>query len=228
MQPDLTRQAAGTIRVVLAEDGVLLREGLAAMLERLGFDVVAAVEDAEALVAAVAEHTPDLVVTDVRMPPGFSDEGLRAAVALRRAHPDLAVIALSQYVELSYAAELLGSGGRRVGYLLKDRIVDVEEFAATLRKVAEDGTVIDPMVVSQLFRRQRDPLSRLSAREQQVLALIAEGHSNTAIARQLFITDSAVGKHVGNIFAKLDLPPTEDANRRVLAVLAHLGRGDHS
>lgn len=216
-------------RVVLAEDGVLLREGLASLLGRFGFEVVAAVGDAQELAAAVAEHAPDLVVTDIRMPPGFTDEGLRAAVALRRDRPGLAVVALSQYVEESYASELLDSGGgQRVGYLLKDRVVDVEEFAATLHQVVTGGTVVDPQVVRQLLRRRRDPLSRLSAREREVLALIAEGRSNTAIARHLVISEPAVGKHVGNIFAKLDLPPTEDANRRVLAVLVYLRGGSDS
>jgi DNA-binding NarL/FixJ family response regulator len=215
--------AAPTVRVVLAEDGVLLREGLAGLLARFGFEVVAAVGDADALTAAVTEHTPDLVVTDIRMPPGFSDEGLRAAVALRRAHPRLAVVALSQYVEQSYAADLLDSAdGQRVGYLLKDRVVDVEAFVSTLRRVVSGGTAVDPQVVRRLLRRRRDPLSRLSAREREVLGLIAEGQSNAAIARQLFISEAAVGKHVGNIFAKLDLPPAGDTNRRVLAVLAYL------
>ena len=215
--------ARTAVRVVLAEDGVLLREGLAGLLGRFGFDVVAAVGDAEALMAAVAEHPPDLVITDIRMPPTHTDEGLRAAVALRRVHPALAVVALSQYVEQSLAADLLESGdGRRVGYLLKDRVVDVEEFVAALRQVVDGGAVIDPEVVRRLLRRRRDPLSRLSPREREVLTLIAEGHSNTAIARQLVISEPAVGKHVGNILAKLDLPPDDDTNRRVLAVLAYL------
>ncbi|MCE6998354.1 response regulator transcription factor [Saccharothrix sp. S26] len=211
------------MRVVLAEDGVLLRAGLAGLLERFGFAVVAQVGDAGALTAAVADTRPDLVVTDIRMPPTFTDEGLRAAVALRRAEPRLAVVALSQYVERSYAAELLDSGGgERVGYLLKDRVVDVEDFVATLRRVVAGGTVVDPQVVRQLLARRRDPLARLSAREREVLALVAEGHSNTAIASRLVVTEAAVGKHVGNILAKLDLPPAEDTNRRVLAVLAYL------
>ncbi|WP_433174590.1 response regulator [Actinoallomurus sp. CA-150999] len=220
---------AVTIRVVLAEDGVLLREGLAGLLGRFGFEVVATAGDADALVAAVAEHRPDLVVTDIRMPPGFSDEGLRAAVALRRAHPGLPVVALSQYVELSYAADLLDSGdGRGVGYLLKDRVVDVEEFVGSLRRVTDGGTVVDPQVVRQLLRRQRDPLARLSAREREVLGLIAEGHSNTAIARILVVSEATVGKHVGSILTKLDLPPAEDTHRRVLAVLAYLRGGTAS
>ena len=211
------------MRIVLAEDGVLLREGLAGLLARFGFEVVAAVGDATALIEAVAEHNPDLVVTDIRMPPGFSDEGLRAAVRLRAERPELAVVALSQYVQQRYAAELLDSGdGRRVGYLLKDRVVDVAEFADALRKVADGGTVVDPQVVRQLLQRRVDPLARLSPRERDVLALIAEGHSNAAIARRLNVSEAAVGKHVGNILAKLDLPPTDDTNRRVLAVLTYL------
>jgi DNA-binding NarL/FixJ family response regulator len=211
---------------VLAEDGVLLREGLAGLLGRFGFTVVAAVGDAPALLAAVREHRPDLVVTDIRMPPGFTDEGLRAAVELRRADPGLAVVALSQYVQHGYASDLLDSGGGRgVGYLLKDRVVDVEEFVTALRQVADGGTVVDPEVVRQLLRRHRDPLSRLSTREREVLGLIAEGHSNAAIARRLVVSDAAVGKHVGNIFAKLDLPPTDDTHRRVMAVLAYLRAG---
>ncbi|MGI5205126.1 response regulator [Spirillospora sp. CA-108201] len=211
------------VRVVLAEDGVLLREGLAGLLARFGFDVAAAVDDAGALLAAVARHRPDLVITDIRMPPDFSDEGLRAAVRLRRADPGLAVVALSQYVELSYAADLLDSGdGRRVGYLLKDRVVDVADFVAALRQVLDGGTVVDAQVIRQLIGRRRDPLAALSPREHEVLALIAEGHSNAAIARRLVVTDATVGKHVRSILAKLDLPQTDDTHRRVLAVLAYL------
>jgi DNA-binding NarL/FixJ family response regulator len=212
-----------TIRVVIAEDGVLLREGLAGLLERFGLQTIAAVGDAEALKTAVAEHAPDLVITDIRMPPGFTDEGLRAAVELRRVHPGLAVVALSQYVQHRYAADLLDSGdGRGVGYLLKDRVVDVEDFVAALRRVAAGGTVVDPQVISQLVRRRRDPLSSLSAREREVLALMAEGHSNAAIAQRLVVSEAAIGKHVGNILAKLRLPQTDDTNRRILAVLAYL------
>jgi DNA-binding NarL/FixJ family response regulator len=214
------------IRVVLAEDAVLLREGLGGLLERFGFRVAAVTGDAEGLKAAVAEHHPDLVITDIRMPPTFTDEGLRAAVQLRHAHPRLAVVVLSQYVQHGYAADLLDSGdGRGVGYLLKDRVADVEEFIAALRRVAAGGTAVDPQVISQLVRRRRDPLTALSAREREVLALIAEGHSNAAIARKLVVTEAAVGKHVGNIFAKLRLPQTDDTNRRVLAVLAYLRSG---
>ncbi|MFC4589856.1 response regulator transcription factor [Sphaerisporangium corydalis] len=211
------------IRVVLAEDGVLLREGLAGLLARFGFEVVAAVGDADALRAAVAEHVPDLVVTDIRMPPGFTDEGLRAAVDLRRAHPGLAVVALSQYVQHAYATDLLDSGdGRGIGYLLKDRVVDVEDFVTALRQVADGGTVVDPQVVRRLLRRQSDPLATLSTREREVLASVAEGHSNAAIARLLVVSEAAVGKHVGNILAKLGLPPDDHTNRRVLAVLTYL------
>ncbi|SHN46484.1 response regulator transcription factor [Cryptosporangium aurantiacum] len=211
------------MKVVLAEDGVLLREGLAGMLDRYGFTVVAAVGDADALVDAVARHMPQLVVTDIRMPPGFTDEGLRAAVSLRARYPELAVVALSQYVQHAYAAGLLASGGGRgVGYLLKDRVVDVAEFVDTLRRVVDGATVVDPDVVRRLLRRRRDPVTRLSEREHEVLGLIAEGHSNAAIARRLFLSEAAVGKHVGNVLAKLDLPPTADSNRRVLAVLTYL------
>jgi DNA-binding NarL/FixJ family response regulator len=216
------------VRVVLAEDAVLLREGLAGLLTRFGFQPVAAVGDADALKAAVAAHRPGLVITDVRMPPSFTDEGLRAAVELRRADPGLAVVVLSQYVQHGYAADLLDSGdGRGVGYLLKDRVGDVEEFTVALRRVAAGGTAVDPQVISQLVRRRRDPLAELSAREREVLALMAEGHSNTAIARKLVVSEAAVGKHVGNILYKLRLPQTEDTNRRVLAVLAYLRSNDH-
>ncbi|WVK89465.1 response regulator transcription factor [Dactylosporangium sp. AC04546] len=211
------------MRVVIAEDGVLLREGLAGLLERFRFRVVAAVGDADELERAVAQWRPDLVITDIRMPPGFSDEGLRAAVRLRRQQPGLAVVALSQYVQHGYAAELLASGsGRRVGYLLKDRVVDVEEFVGSLRRVVGGGTVIDSDVVRQLLDRRHDPVARLSPREREVLALVAQGQSNAGIARELILTEAAVGKHVGNILAKLTLPRTDDTNRRVLAVLTYL------
>jgi DNA-binding NarL/FixJ family response regulator len=215
------------LRIVLAEDSVLLREGMSELLRRFGHAVVAAVGDASALVAAVGEHEPDVVVTDVRMPPGFTDEGLRAAVALRAANPSLAVLVLSQYVEQTYAAELLDADdrparGAGVGYLLKDRVGDVEEFVDAVRRVAAGGTVVDPEVVRQLLGRRRDPIERLTPRERQVLALMAEGWSNSAIARTLVVTEAAVAKHIGNILAKLDLPPTEDDHRRVRAVIAYL------
>ncbi|MCW3816829.1 response regulator transcription factor [Micromonospora sp. DR5-3] len=211
------------IRVVLAEDGVLIREGIAGLLSRFGYDVVRTVGDAAALTSAVSAYRPDLVLTDVRMPPDFTDEGLRAAIALRTAYPDLAVLVLSQYIELTYAGELLDIGGDAgVGYLLKDRITDVTTFAEAVRRVAAGDTIVDPKVVQQLLRRRRDPLQRLSEREREVLALMAEGRSNAAIARTLVVSEAAVGKHITSIFTKLDLPPAEEDNRRVLAVLAYL------
>ncbi|EDY64531.2 DNA-binding NarL/FixJ family response regulator [Streptomyces pristinaespiralis] len=211
------------LRVVLAEDSVLLREGLIALLARFGHEVVAAVGDAEALLTAVGEHAPDVVVTDVRMPPGFQDEGMRAAVRLRTERPSLPVLVLSQYVQRTYASELLDSGdGSGVGYLLKDRVGQVEEFHAALTEVASGGTVVDPEVVRQLIRRRRDPLERLTPREREVLGLVAEGKSNNAIARQLVVSEAAVGKHIGSILAKLDLPPADETHRRVLAVLTYL------
>ncbi|MFF2023107.1 response regulator [Streptomyces sp. NPDC058171] len=211
------------LRVVLAEDSVLLREGLVGLLTRFGHRTVAAVGDAAALTAAVADTDPDVVVTDVRMPPDFEDEGLRAAVALRRARPALPVLVLSQYVQRAYAADLLDSGdGTGVGYLLKDRIGQVEQFLDALRAVADGGTVVDPEVVRHLLRRRRDPLQRLTPREREVLGLVAEGRSNSAIARELVVSDAAVVKHIGSILAKLDLPPAGDTHRRVLAVLAYL------
>jgi DNA-binding NarL/FixJ family response regulator len=220
------QQQAPAIRVVLAEDGVLLREGLAGLLQRFGFAVVAVAGDAGELHAATAQHEPDLVITDIRMPPSFTDEGLRAAVGLRRTRPGLAMVVLSQYVQHAYAADLLDTGdGRGIGYLLKDRVADVEEFITALRRVCSGATVIDPQVISQLVRRRRDPLAALSALEQEVLALLAAGQSNTAIARTLTVSEAAVAKHTGNIFAKLHLPQTEDTNRRVLAVLTYLRGG---
>jgi DNA-binding NarL/FixJ family response regulator len=211
------------LRVVLAEDGVLLREGLVGLLNRFGHEVVAAVGDAEALRDAVSAYAPDLVVTDVRMPPGFQDEGLRAALALRAADPRLPVLVLSQYVQRAYAADLLDTGdGTGVGYLLKDRVGQVEQFADAVERVAAGGTVVDPEVVRQLLRRRRDPLATLTPREREVLGLVAEGRSNGAIARELVVTEAAVGKHIGNILGKLDLPPAAGTHRRVLAVLAYL------
>jgi DNA-binding NarL/FixJ family response regulator len=211
------------VRIVLAEDSVLLREGLAGLLTRFGHEVVAAVADGAALLAAVAEHEPDVVITDVRMPPTFTDEGLRAALELRAARPSLPVLVLSQYVEQTYAAELLSSGrDAGTGYLLKDRIGDVTEFAEAVHKIAQGGTVVDPEVVRQLLDQRRSGLARLTARELEVLGLIAEGRSNAAIARALVVTEAAVAKHIASILAKLDLPPDSDDHRRVLAVLAYL------
>ena len=211
------------MRVVLAEDSLLLREGLVRLLEEAGCTVVAAVGDGEAAVAAVAEHRPDIAVLDVRMPPSFTDEGLRAAVTIRRAPPGTPVLVLSQYVEQSYAADLLATGAG-VGYLLKDRVAALDELSDALRRLVDGGTVLDPTVVSQLFAgRRTDPLQRLTEREREVLALMAQGRTNAAIGRELVITSKAVEKHVGSILDKLDLPPSPDDHRRVLAVLAWLG-----
>jgi DNA-binding NarL/FixJ family response regulator len=211
------------LRVVLAEDSVLLREGLAGLLARFGHEVVAAVGDAAALREVVEDDRPDVVVTDVRMPPGFTDEGLRAAVDLRRRHPGLPVLVLSQYVETTYATQLLDAGdGSGVGYLLKDRIGRVEEFVEALTRVAGGGTVVDPEVVRQLLRRRRDPLGALTPREREVLALIAEGRSNAAIAARLVVGEAAVAKHIRAILQKLRLPEAAEDHRRVLAVLAYL------
>ncbi|MFJ6811339.1 LuxR C-terminal-related transcriptional regulator [Streptomyces anulatus] len=211
------------LRVVLAEDSVLLREGLVGLLERFGHRVLASVGTADELTAAALEHRPDIVVTDVRMPPGFSDEGLRAAVGLREKLPGLPVLVLSQYVQRTYAEDLLdASDGTGVGYLLKERIGHVEEFADALRRVAEGATVVDPEVVRQLIRRRRDPLARLTAREVEVLALMAEGRSNASVAEALHVGEGTVSKHFGSILAKLGLDVSDATNRRVLAVLAFL------
>ncbi|MBW0119544.1 response regulator transcription factor [Pseudonocardia abyssalis] len=212
------------MRVVLAEDSLLLREGLVRLLDEAGAEVVAAVGDGEALVAAVAEHRPDVAVVDVRMPPTFTDEGLRAALTVRRETPGTAILVLSQYVEETYAADLL-SGGGGVGYLLKDRVARLDDLSDALVRVVDGGTVLDPEVVSALFahRRRRDPLDTLSPRERAVLGLMAEGRTNAAIGRALVVGQGAVEKHISSIFAKLGLPPSGDDHRRVKAVLTWLG-----
>ena len=214
----------GPLRVVIAEDSSLLREGLARLLGDAGLDVVAKVGDGTALISAAERHSPDIAVVDVRMPPGYRDEGLKAAIEIRRRVPDLTVLVLSQYVEERSGAELLESGAAGVGYLLKDRVADVPDFVAAVRDVASGGTVLDPEVVSQLLsRRRRDQrLASLTPREREVLSLMAEGRSNHAIARALYVTRGAVEKHVKNIFGKLGLAQTDDDHRRVLAVLTYL------
>jgi DNA-binding NarL/FixJ family response regulator len=214
------------VRVVIAEDSVLLRAGLIRLLAAAEIEVMAAVSDAEQLLAAVPVHKPDAVIVDVRMPPSHTDEGIRAALVIRRQWPEVAVLVLSQYVEERYAADLLSANTSSVGYLLKDRVADVGEFVSALRRVADGGTALDPEVVAQLLvRRRRDPLDRLTPREHEVLTLMAEGRSNSAIAQTLVITDSAVAKHINSIFAKLDLQPGEGDHRRVLAVLRFLDLG---
>ena len=211
------------MRVVIAEDSVLLREGLARLLDEAGFEVVEAVADGEQLLRSVAEHTPDVVVVDVRMPPTHTDEGVRAALVIRQRWPSTAVLVLSQYVEERYATELLAGDTRGVGYLLKDRVADVDEFVAALRRVGAGGAALDPEVVSQLLLRgRRRPLDALTPREQEVLKLMAEGRSNGAIAAALVVTDGAVEKHVSSIFTKLGLQPADTDHRRVLAVLSFL------
>ncbi|MCC8250235.1 response regulator transcription factor [Saccharothrix luteola] len=211
------------MRVVIAEDSTLLREGLARLLAEAGFDVVAAVEDAPALMAAVDEHRPDVAIVDIRMPPTHTDEGLRAAVVLRRQYPGTGVLVLSQYVRVSYAAELLDAGADGVGYLLKDRVSDLAEFTGAIRRVGAGGSAFDPDVVSRLLVRRRDDSDdRLTDRERAVLALMAEGRTNQAIAQRLFIAERTVEKHCTSIFAKLDLSASPHDHRRVLAVLRYL------
>ncbi len=209
---------------MIAEDSVLLREGITRLLVDAGEDVVAGFGDADALVAALADDQPDLVVLDVRMPPSFTDEGVRAALQIRDRWPEIGIVVLSQYVEERYATELISGDVGGVGYLLKDRVADVRDFVDAVRRVNEGGTVLDPEVVTQLLARarQRDPLDRLTPRERTVLSLMAEGRSNAAIAQQLVVSDGAVEKHVSNIFSKLDLPPAQEDHRRVLAVLRWL------
>jgi DNA-binding NarL/FixJ family response regulator len=212
------------MRIVIAEDSVLLQEGLVRFLTEQGHHVVAAVGDATSLLGAVDEQRPDLAVVDVRMPPTHTDDGLRAALEIRRRWPDVAILVLSQYVEEQYASELLADDRGGLGYLLKDRIADVGEFQAAVERVGSGATVLDPEVVAQILARSRrqDPLARLSPREREVLGLMAEGRSNSAIAAELVVSDGAVEKHVSNIFSKLDLPPAANDHRRVLAVLRWL------
>jgi DNA-binding NarL/FixJ family response regulator len=215
------------VRIVIGEDSALLRAGLTRLLTDAGEEVVAAVGDAGALVDAVERHNPDLAVVDIRMPPDLTDDGLRAAIAIRERHPETGILVLSQYGEERYAAELLGRESAGVGYLLKDRVADVADFVEAVRRVNAGGTALDPEVVGQLMaRRRRDPLEGLTPRERDVLGLMAEGRSNAAIARELVVSEGAVEKHVNSIFTKLDLAPTATDNRRVLAVLRWLGVGD--
>lgn len=215
------------LRVVLAEDLFLLRDGLVRMLEAYGFEIAAAVESGPELTRALARERPDVAVVDVRLPPSFSDEGLQCALEARRNRPGLPVLVLSQHVEQLYARELLADGSGGVGYLLKDRVFDAEQFVDAVQRVAAGGTAMDPQVIQQLLSRRETgpgPLALLTTREREVMELVAQGRSNAAIAAQLVITERAVGKHTSNIFAKLDLPPSDDDNRRVLAVLACLDR----
>jgi DNA-binding NarL/FixJ family response regulator len=209
------------VRVVIAEDLALLRDGLTRLLEAFDFEVVAAVDNGPALLPALLEHKPDVAVVDVRLPPTFTDEGLQAAIAARTEVPGLPVLVLSQHVEPLYARELLSDRTGGVGYLLKDRISNVAQFVDAVRRVAAGGTAMDPEVVSQLLAR-REPLAVLTSREREVLGEMAEGRSNAAIAAKLFVTEKAISKHINNIFTKLDMPPSDDDNRRVLAVLAYL------
>jgi DNA-binding NarL/FixJ family response regulator len=216
------------MRVVIAEDLALLRDGLTRLLRDNGVEVVAAVGDAEALIREVVALEPDAAIVDIRLPPGFRDEGLRAALELRRRVPGTAVLVLSQYVEQAYAEELLADRGGGVGYLLKDRVMHVADFLEAVRRVADGGTALDPEVVAQLFARHRrdEPLERLTPREREVLGLMAEGRSNGGIAERLVLTVGAVEKHVQSILSKLDLPQSSGDHRRVLAVLAYLQRDD--
>jgi len=213
------------VRVVLAEDLALLRDGLIRLLEANDFEVVEAVDNGPALLRAMLAHRPEIAVVDVRLPPTFTDEGLKAAIEARRQVPGLPVLVLSQYVEQLYARELLADRSGGVGYLLKDRVFNVEQFVSAVRQVAAGGTAMDPEVVAQLLTKRSafdDPLTTLTPREREVLSLMAEGRSNAAIAARLFVTEKAVSKHTNSIFTRLALPPSEDDNRRVLAVLAYL------
>ena len=215
---------ADAIRVVIAEDSAILRDGLHQLLTDRGFAVIRAVADAVTLEQAIADDPPDVAVVDIRMPPTFTDEGLRTAIRLRQDHPDVGILVFSQYIETRYAADLLATGSGGVGYLLKDRVADVADFAEALVRVASGGTALDPEVVTQLMgaSRRTDALARLSAREREVLSLMAEGRTNSAIASSLIVSEGAVEKHVANIFSKLQLPVTPTDHRRVLAVLRYL------
>ncbi|GAB2822040.1 LuxR C-terminal-related transcriptional regulator [Streptomyces daliensis] len=215
------------MRVVIAEDLFLLRDGLVRLLEAYDFEIAAAVDNGPELTRALAELDPDVAVVDVRLPPSFSDEGLQCALEARQRRPGLPVLVLSQHVEQLYARELLADGNGGVGYLLKDRVFDAEQFVDGVRRVAEGGTAMDPQVIQQLLsRRAKDePMGNLTAREREVMELMAQGRSNAAIANQLFVTERAVAKHTSNIFGKLGMPPSDDDNRRVLAVLAYLDKG---
>jgi DNA-binding NarL/FixJ family response regulator len=210
------------MRVVIAEDSVLLRAGVQSLLADVGIETVAAVDNGDDLLVAVREHRPDLVIADVRMPPTFTDEGLRAAIAARKEVPGLPVLVVSQYVEGSYAVDLIAEGTSGVGYLLKERVADVADFLEAVRRVAGGGSAIDPDVVAQMLSRNRDPLERLTAREMEVLGLMAQGLSNAAIAKDLVVTQGAVENHISNIFAKLGLEASRDQNRRIRAVLTYL------
>ncbi len=213
------------MRIVIAEDNVLLSSGLELLLTAKGFDVAAITQDAPGFITAVTEHRPDITIVDVRLPPTFRDEGIHAALHARRRHPGLPVLVLSQYVEQQYAGELISDGRGGVGYLLKDRVSRVSEFVDALRRVADGGTVMDPEVIAQLLTRHaHDPLAALTPRERQVLALMAEGKDNTTIASRLVISEGAVHKHIGNIFAKLGLSTDDSGHRRVLAVLTYLSQ----
>jgi len=221
------RTSGRPVRVVLADDNVLLREGIAGLLERAGFEIAGQAGDADGLIALVQAEGPDLAVIDIRMPPDHSTEGLAAALAIRREFPQTGIMVLSAFVHTEHAVELLASG-QRIGYLLKDRVEDVTEFVQSLRRVADGGAVIDPALIQDLVRARPgdDSFARLSARERQVLALMAEGRSNAGIARQIWVAESTVEKHVHSILGKLDLPDSTDDHRRVLAVLAYLTSAD--
>jgi DNA-binding NarL/FixJ family response regulator len=212
------------IRVAIAEDSAILRDGLVQLLADRGFEITDAVGDAQSLGTAVDRERPDVAVIDIRMPPTFTDEGLRAAIELRRRHPGLGILLFSQYIETRYAADLLSDDAAGIGYLLKDRVADVSDFVEALVRVASGGTALDPEVVTQLLgaSRRTDSISRLSSREREVLALMAEGRSNAAIATSIVVSEGAVEKHVANIFSKLNLPPSQSDHRRVLAVLRFL------